>query len=90
MNSIRWMKVLISLVGISIVIKGVILARSGAFDQMVLLLGTAIWLTWIISAVFKNWDLPAPFAYRKGTNQVGRIAYCILVTVLFFLVIFLQ
>ena len=58
---------LVSLVGIANAMKGIV-AMSGAFDQMVLLLDITVWLIWILNEVFKNWSLPAPFAYSERTN----------------------
>lgn len=65
------------------VFKGRHLYNDERYDQLLLVIAIIIWAIWITQAVFKNWDLPAPFAYDEGRNKIGRTAYLLLVLCLF-------
>ncbi|MBB5198529.1 hypothetical protein HNR39_000339 [Glaciimonas immobilis] len=88
MSRVHVLWLLLSQVGIASLVKGVILFNRHQYHELLFLGCGIIWVTWVTHAVFKNWDLPGPFAYDEGENQVGRVAYCLVVVGAFFLVIF--
>ena len=90
MNRLHVMRLFLVLVGIVSIVKGIFFLRLREYDQLLFLLCTSIWVVWITNAVFKNWNLPAPFAYSQGTNQIGRITYFIVVLGLFLFVAYSQ
>ncbi|WP_050465959.1 hypothetical protein [Herbaspirillum autotrophicum] len=90
MNHLRVMRILLVLIGIVGIVKGIFFFTHREYDQLLFLVCISLWLVWIINAVFKNWNLPAPFAFNEGTNQLGRMAYFIVVAGLFLYVAYSQ
>ena len=90
MKHLYVMRVLLVLMGVVGMVKGTFFLTRCEYDQLLFLVCISIWLAWITNAVFKNWNLPAPFAYNQGANQIGRIAYFIVVAGLFLLVAYSQ
>ncbi|MQQ99818.1 hypothetical protein [Glaciimonas soli] len=88
MNRINALRVLLVLIGIAFMVKGAYFFTRQQYDQLLFLSCGVAWAVWITNAVFKNWNLPAPFAYNQGENQIGRVTYCIVVVGIFFFVIF--
>ncbi|WP_211465743.1 hypothetical protein [Collimonas silvisoli] len=88
MSRLHAMRLLLVLVGVAFVVKGTHFFMHQQYDQLLFLCCGVAWVIWIANAVFKNWNLPAPFAYNQGANQIGRIAYCVVVVGVFFFLIF--
>jgi hypothetical protein len=87
MSRLHAIRLLLILVGVAFIVKGTYFYMRQQYDQLLFLGCGVAWVTWIVNAVLKNWNLPAPFAYNQGTNQIGRIAYCIVVVGIFFFMI---
>lgn len=80
-NFLKWALALVG--AASGLIKGYIFYANQKYDQLFFLACISAWVSWIVIAIIKNQDLPGPFAYKDGRNQVARIGYGILVIGLF-------
>jgi len=89
MSRAQAMCLLLFLIGVAAVAKGILFFATHQYDQLFFLGCGVAWVAWIVIAVFKNWNLPAPFAYDQGTNQVGRVIYCIIVIGIYVFLIFI-
>lgn len=83
MNRLRVMQVLLLFIGFVFGIKAIFLFNAGQFEQLLYVVVATIWAVWVTVAVFKNWNLPAPFGFHDGKNQAARIAYCVFVNGVF-------
>jgi hypothetical protein len=79
---------LLLLIGLISLIKGIIYFKSQEYTHLIFLIGIFGFINWILIAAFHNWDLPAPYGYENGKNQIGRIIFCALMVGMFFLMIF--
>jgi hypothetical protein len=87
MTRLRTMQILLLAIGTVFGLKAVFLFKVSQFEQLLYMVVTTIWAVWITVAVFKNWNLPAPFGFHEGKNQLARIAYCVLVNGVFLFVV---
>ncbi|WP_432239977.1 hypothetical protein [Herbaspirillum robiniae] len=81
-------RLLLSFVALAAIVKGGFFFVSQMHSQVLWLTCIVSWVFWVINAVFEDRDLPAPFAYDSGENQIGRIAYGAVVLIVFFFYVF--
>ncbi|MEB0012126.1 hypothetical protein QN379_17885 [Glaciimonas sp. Gout2] len=88
MNRLYALKILLVVIAISGLVTGFYIFKSQQYDQFIFFIACVTWVVWVSCAVLKNSDLPAPFGYNQGENQIPRIAYLIMVLGFFFYMVF--
>jgi len=86
MSRSRTLSIFLLLIGFFSAVKLIVLLNKGQLEQSFYLLCVTIWAVWIACAVLKDWNLPAPFGFKNGQNQIARIGYLVLVTGIFIFV----
>lgn len=87
MRNFRVLQVLILVIGLTGGGRILFFIRENQLEQVFYAFAVTAWALWVTAAISRNWNLPAPFGFRGGTNQVARIGYCVLVNAIFFFVI---
>lgn len=86
MNLRRILTIALVVIGVISVGEMAYLITISKFEELVYLGIVSAWAMWIIIAVSRDLNLPAPFGFHEGRNQIPRISYCAFVIVVFLLV----
>jgi hypothetical protein len=79
---------LLFLITITSLVKGYYFFQEKQYGSLLFLGAWIAWIVWVSNAVFRNLNLPAPFGYQNGKNQIARFIYLGMIIIFFVIMIF--